>query len=242
MRILIAEDDEMASMILEMILKQAGHHVVVVSDGLQALLAFRKKPFPVVFSDWQMPSMGGLTLCKEIRKMEGNDKPLIIMITAETGEKKRQEAIGAGVDDFISKPVNVVDFQKWGKATLEKWERRLMSKRALPAAPKPVSTTASQAASSAATPAVARHESNPKPVYPPEARRKRQEGVARLGVKIGSDGRPEEVVIKQTSGFSSLDEAAIQAVRRWIFEPATAAGVPVATYAEVPIRFSLTQG
>jgi len=240
MRILIAEDEEMTRMILEMILKQAGHQVVVAADGLQALSEFRKEPFPVVFSDWQMPSMCGLTLCKEIRKIQGADKPLIVMITAERGEKKRQEAISAGVDDLITKPVDVEDFQHWGKVTLEKWERQFMSRTVHLATPKPTPITTPQPAPAQSTPAVARNQTNPKPVYPPEARRKRQEGVARLGVKIGADGLPKEVVIKQSSGFSSLDEAAIQAVKRWTFEPAMTAGVPVATYSEVPIRFSLS--
>jgi protein TonB len=228
-------------MILEMILKQAGHQVVVTADGLHALAEYRKRPFPVVFSDWQMPTMTGLALCREIRKIQGADRPLIIMITAETGEQKRQEAISAGVDDFITKPVNVTDFQKWGKKVLERWERQLMARRRSSAPVKPQSKPASQSPLIRTAPAVARSQSNPKPVYPPDARRKRQEGVVRLGVRIGADGQPHEIAIKQTSGFSALDEAAIQAVRQWVFDPATSAGEPVATYVEVPIRFSLSQ-
>jgi protein TonB len=91
------------------------------------------------------------------------------------------------------------------------------------------------------TAALPRYRTNPKPVYPPEARRDRQEGVVLLSVEIGADGEPKSVVLKRTSGFPLLDEAALRAVRRWSFLPATMAGLPVASSADVPIRFNLAQ-
>jgi len=119
MRILIAEDDEFARMILQSILETAGYDVVVASDGWQALQEYRKRHFPVVISDWFMPMMDGVSLCREIRQIQGTDNPLIVMITAITGGNKRQEAIDAGVDDFIPKPVDVTVFQAWCKRVLE---------------------------------------------------------------------------------------------------------------------------
>jgi len=119
MRILIAEDDEFARMILQSILETAGYDVVVASDGWQALQEYRKRHFPVVISDWFMPIMDGVALCREIRKIQGTDNPMIVMITATTGGNKRQEAIDAGVDDFIPKPVDVTVFQAWCKRVLE---------------------------------------------------------------------------------------------------------------------------
>ncbi|MDD5349636.1 MAG: TonB family protein [Chthoniobacteraceae bacterium] len=92
------------------------------------------------------------------------------------------------------------------------------------------------------TSALPRYRTNPKPVYPPEARRNHQEGVVLLSVEIGADGQPKSVAIKRTSGFPLLDQSAVQAVRRWTFEPATTAGLPVATRADIPVRFSLAGG
>ena len=87
----------------------------------------------------------------------------------------------------------------------------------------------------------ARYRSNPRPDYPADARRNHQEGVVLLSVEVGADGQPKEVALKRTSGFALLDQAAIQAVRRWAFEPAVAAGFPVASRVDVPVRFSLAQ-
>ncbi len=54
-------------------------------------------------------------------------------------------------------------------------------------------------------------------------------------------GRPTGVAVKQSSGVAILDQAAIAAVRRWTFEPARTAGLPVASTVEVPVRFSLSE-
>ncbi|MEI8235061.1 MAG: energy transducer TonB [Verrucomicrobiota bacterium] len=81
--------------------------------------------------------------------------------------------------------------------------------------------------------------SNPRPEYPAQARRERQEGVVLVAVEIGADGSPVDVALGRTSGFPLLDAAALRAVRRWRFEPASAAGRAAASHAEVPIRFNL---
>lgn len=60
-----------------------------------------------------------------------------------------------------------------------------------------------------------------------------------LRVKVGADGRVQDVSIRRSSGFPSLDQAALAAVRRWRFDPARAAGVVVASEVEVPVRFQL---
>jgi len=88
--------------------------------------------------------------------------------------------------------------------------------------------------------AVPRYRNTPPPEYPPEARQRHQEGVVLLDVDVGADGRPAQVGVKQSSGFPSLDRAAVTAVRRWTFEPARTAGLPIASRVEIPIRFRLT--
>jgi len=62
-----------------------------------------------------------------------------------------------------------------------------------------------------------------------------------ISVEIGGDGRASEVTLKRSSGFPLLDEAAIRAVRGWTFEPARAAGIPVSSRVDVPVRFSLSR-
>ncbi len=87
----------------------------------------------------------------------------------------------------------------------------------------------------------ASYRSNPKPDYPAEARRERQEGVVMVSVEVGADGRPGDVSLARSSGFPLLDQAAIQAVRRWTFDPARAAGLAVSSRVSVPVRFSLAR-
>lgn len=81
---------------------------------------------------------------------------------------------------------------------------------------------------------------NPPPRYPEEARQAGQEGVVLLRVAISASGKAEEVVVYRGSGFSVLDEAAVRAVSKWRFRPAkVAGGIPVASSAEIPVRFQL---
>jgi protein TonB len=86
-----------------------------------------------------------------------------------------------------------------------------------------------------------RYRSNPKPGYPPEARRAGQQGVVILAVQVTVGGRPANVEVSRSSGFPLLDAAALQAVRRWTFEPARTLGIPVAARVEIPVRFDLKQ-
>ena len=86
-----------------------------------------------------------------------------------------------------------------------------------------------------------RYRSNPKPEYPIDARRQHQSGVVLLLVEVSADGRALNVSLKRSSGVTSLDEAAIRAVRQWTFEPANVGALPVASRAEVPVKFSLAQ-
>lgn len=80
----------------------------------------------------------------------------------------------------------------------------------------------------------------PVPEYPASAKRLRQEGVVLLVVEVSAGGRPLAVSVARSSGVASLDEAAVRGVRRWRFDPARTAGLPVASRVEVPIRFSLS--
>lgn len=82
---------------------------------------------------------------------------------------------------------------------------------------------------------------NPKPRYPRIAKLRGMEGVVKLRVKVGTDGRPLTVDLQQSSGFTALDTAAIKVVRLWRFEPARRGGIKVAGEAIVPIQFKLNK-
>jgi periplasmic protein TonB len=87
---------------------------------------------------------------------------------------------------------------------------------------------------------VAGMESDRPPVYPEVARRRGQQGRVLLQVNVSANGVPVDVTVAQSSGFASLDDAALRAVEQWRFVPATRGGTAVPAVAEVPVRFRLT--
>jgi len=82
---------------------------------------------------------------------------------------------------------------------------------------------------------------NPPPPYPLAARLSRREGTVLLEVTVTGQGRVAEVEVLRSSGEADLDRAAVAAVRRWTFHPATAGGRAVAARVEVPVRFRLRE-
>lgn len=82
---------------------------------------------------------------------------------------------------------------------------------------------------------------NPKPVYPPLSRRMGEEGRVVLRVQVAATGLPVEVVVHASSGSERLDQAALNAVRRWKFVPAKRGDEAVAASVLVPIVFSLKE-
>jgi periplasmic protein TonB len=83
--------------------------------------------------------------------------------------------------------------------------------------------------------------SNRKPDYPQEARRRGLQGKVLLHVEVSPQGMPLSVAVATSSGYGPLDQAALVAVERWRFTPATRDGAPVAGAAEVPIQFRLEE-
>jgi protein TonB len=80
---------------------------------------------------------------------------------------------------------------------------------------------------------------NPEPPYPALARRRGQEGLVVMTVKVTAAGRAANVDLKESSGFTLLDDTALEAVRRWEFEPARVGSRAVEAEIEVPVRFKL---
>ena len=77
------------------------------------------------------------------------------------------------------------------------------------------------------------------PRYPESARRRGIEGTVLLRMRITEQGRVEDVRVERSAGHAELDQSAIDAVRRWRFEPARRNGVPVAEPVQLPVVFKL---
>jgi serine phosphatase RsbU (regulator of sigma subunit) len=104
MKILIAEDDKISQLLLASTLAKQGHEVVAAENGLEALEAFQKDYFPVLISDWLMPGMDGLALCRQIRKLQREDYTYIVLLTSLEGKANYLEGMESGADDFMNKP------------------------------------------------------------------------------------------------------------------------------------------
>lgn len=78
-----------------------------------------------------------------------------------------------------------------------------------------------------------------KPRYPESARRRGIEGITLLKMRITAQGSVEDVQVERSAGHPDLDESAIEAVRRWRFDPARRAGAPVAVWVLIPVEFKL---
>jgi DNA-binding response OmpR family regulator len=112
MKILIADDDEDSREILKLRLGRLGHDVIEASDGLSAWGEYRAHAPKVIISDWVMPEMDGLELSRKVRAAKGMDYAYIIMLSgAMTKKEDYLQAMEAGVDDFLPKPVDAEAFR-----------------------------------------------------------------------------------------------------------------------------------
>ena len=107
MKILIAEDEPVSSRILQLTLEHFGHEVIAASDGRQAWERFDAEPVRVIVSDWMMPDIDGIELCRRVRERPKTEYTYFILLTAiHTGRENLQKAMAAGVDDFLTKPLD----------------------------------------------------------------------------------------------------------------------------------------
>jgi CheY-like chemotaxis protein len=104
-RILVADDNADGCALLESLLKPMGFEVAVVGDGAQALAMVDVWRPDLVFMDWRMPALDGLSATRQIRANRDGPQPRIVMLTASAFAEERQEALSAGADDFMRKPV-----------------------------------------------------------------------------------------------------------------------------------------
>lgn len=107
MKILIAEDDYISRKLLLTTLKQFGHDVVAFDNGMEAWEAHKESPFRIIVSDWLMPELDGLQFCRKVRQNRQQEYTYFILLTANIqGKTAYKEAMDAGIDDFLPKPLD----------------------------------------------------------------------------------------------------------------------------------------
>ena len=107
-KILAVEDDAVARAVLRKALRRLGHESIEAADGEAAWALLETEPVRVVVSDWMMPRMDGLDLCRRIRQRAGKDYIYFILLTSrDATEENQRAAADAGVDDFLTKPLDL---------------------------------------------------------------------------------------------------------------------------------------
>ena len=102
MKILVVEDNAVAAAILEAALIKLGHEPTRAADGLTAWRAFELNPVRVVVSDWLMPGIDGLELCRRIRARGGEYTYFILLSAVESNTGNLELALDAGVTESPS--------------------------------------------------------------------------------------------------------------------------------------------
>jgi putative two-component system response regulator len=104
MKILVVDDDDIALAVANKVLKSEAHEVVLAESGEEALDLLRDNEIQMVISDWNMPNMDGIELCKRIRETSGVGYTFIIMVTARNSKEDLLQGLSSGANDFITKP------------------------------------------------------------------------------------------------------------------------------------------
>jgi diguanylate cyclase (GGDEF)-like protein len=104
LRVLAVDDDPVSLRLLVSLLERDGHDVLTARDGKEALAVYLEKGAQMVVTDWMMPEMDGLMLCRQLRRTQEGQKLYILLLTGRTEEERIVEAFRVGADDYIVKP------------------------------------------------------------------------------------------------------------------------------------------
>ncbi len=106
-KILVADDSSINQLVLQEMLLDIGFEIEIVKNGLEVLTAIKENEYDIIFMDIHMPQMDGLTATQKIRSLNLKDSPFIIAMTANATSQDREECLASGMDDYISKPVQL---------------------------------------------------------------------------------------------------------------------------------------
>ena len=106
-RVLLAEDVKLNQVLTQKLLARSGYQIDIVENGQQAVEAVRNIDYDVVLMDVHMPEIDGIEATRQIRALPGSKSSVpIIALTAQATATAEDDLIAAGMDDYISKPIN----------------------------------------------------------------------------------------------------------------------------------------
>ncbi len=106
-KVLVAEDDPISAKVLGTLLGRLGYETIITRNGQEAWDAFNAAPVRMIVSDWMMPGLDGLAFCEKVRARHHTAYTYFILLTANrTSTDNYALAAAAGVDDFLTKPLD----------------------------------------------------------------------------------------------------------------------------------------
>jgi len=102
-RVMVVDDDELTRSQLTSLLKLADYEVHAASSGTEALRMLTEHPCHIVLTDWEMPDMDGLALCRALREKDSVYYTYVLMLTVRKGKNDILTGLGAGADDYVIK-------------------------------------------------------------------------------------------------------------------------------------------
>src|SRR5919202_6214139 len=110
-QILIIDDDPAIQMLLKRTLHSQGYEVTVASNGEEGLVQAQQLRPGLVICDWNMPRMNGLQVCRKLKTTPELSTTIFILLTSRNSLEDRVEGLDAGADDFLSKPIEMLELQ-----------------------------------------------------------------------------------------------------------------------------------
>ncbi len=111
LKILVAEDNTVNQKVVQQLLAHLGYRADVVANGVEVLDALERQNYDVVLMDVQMPEMDGLEATRRLRTRYGTGGPRVIAMTANAMPGDREKCMAAGMDSYVSKPVELDDIR-----------------------------------------------------------------------------------------------------------------------------------
>jgi len=107
--VLLVDDDPVNRLVVDSLLREAGLHVALANDGIEAVELVARQPVDVILMDMQMPRLDGPDATRRIRQIPHAATVPIVALTANAFEQDRERCLAAGMDDFITKPIEARD-------------------------------------------------------------------------------------------------------------------------------------
>ena len=135
MKILVADDDPVSCRLMQRMLERSGYEVVVAADGRAASQQLMSSDGPkLALVDWMMPELDGPGVCREVRRRPDGSYVYIVLLTSRQSNEDIVEGLGAGADDYLTKPCNPAELNarlSTGRRILELEEKLVEARESM---------------------------------------------------------------------------------------------------------------